>query len=637
MERVYETSTLLKDKANYNPSKLEDKILVDDHAQAHTFWETIKKGSKIKGWSKEDVYNAHELIVKEMLKRGIKHKTPLLLSSYFKYDQPIRASERDGEAKGEMIFLPSVLKAFSGDFMICEDFVTVVGGLCTHGKTRGDIDILLKTKAPKDESSPLGMATKFRISRALAKQAIKEDRIEFLYDNFSGPFTNHVHVFDLVLKLKPSRNIHTMSELAQAKVVPFRFVIQPKPLHGRFKEEIYSPETVAEVVNSIPKWKEALANGIIAEKKFDGFRFQSHKVGLKVKIITEENNDITDKLPSLVSELKKIRHNFVAEGEAELWLNNAHQNRADTTAVIHVKGVSPDEKNIIANFYDLLWLDGKDIHDFDFKDRSIKMHSIFPAAERIKTSKGVMVKTIEELKKQVFKFSKLPGSEGAVIKMADYKYPLTPHTSSMMKFKNEFSIDVEVMEVHDVKDSKAKNYLTAIRAAGKLIPVGRTYNTNIAAAVGDKIRVVFVELSKYIDPSTKEVWYNFWAPRVIEKASSSASAATAEALVKKSGGQVQEKKFPSRYKGLLEEEEYQDGFFKLASLEESEEFDFSLSQGWGLNESMIPAQLTKTAHDEIRNANRFILKKDFQDKSIICLRDKENKIKTEKLIRIVEA
>ncbi len=634
MECVLETSNLLKDKANYNPSELDSKVLVDDHRITHVWWESIKIGTKIKGWSKEDVFNAHKLIVGEMLRRGLKHSTPLLLSSGLAFDQPIRSSERDGESMGDMLFLPSVLKSFTGDFMICEDFVTIVGGLCNFGKTRGDIDILLKTKEPRDDSSPLGMATKFRIARALAKKSIDEKRIQFLYDDFSGPFTSHVHLYDLVLRLKPGRNVHTMSELAKAKVIPFKFVTQPKPLHGRFEGQIYSPETVANVIESNPKWKEALPNGIFVEKKFAGFTTQVHKVGSKVKIITEENTDVTDKLPSLVAELKKIKQDFVAEAEAEHWMKGVHQNRADTIAVVTVKGVSPHEKHMILNFYDLLWMDGKDMHAMPFKERVPSLMNIIPSTSRLKISKIKIVKTLDALKSEVSKASKLPGSEGAMIKMADYVYPLTAHTSQMMKFKNEFSIDVEVMEAHDVKGSKAKTYLTAIRSGSKLIQMGRTYNTDVDAPVGSKIRVVFVELSKYIDPSTKEVAYNFWAPRVIGEASLSDSVSTAEALVKKSGGQVQEKKFPTRHKGNLDEDEYIDSFLNMALLADTEEFELALSNGW-IGNGHIPTELCSSL-SEIRNKDNYLLKKNFQDKTLVCLRDNSNKIKAEKIVQLVE-
>jgi len=498
-----------------------------------------------------------------------------------KYDQPPRASDIHGQlaVHGEMLKLNSVINAFTGDFMICEDFISIVGGLCNHGETKGDIDILIKCPEP-NQRSPLGMATKFRIARAMAKVGVDEERLQFLYDDFSGPFTSHAHLYDLVLRLKSKRELHEMSAVKSVK--PFSFVTQPKPIHGRFKEEIYSPETVAKVVETTKKWKEALPTGILVERKFDGVRCQVHKVGSKVEIWTEEKTNVTDRLPTLTKEFNKIKHNFVAEFEAELWLEGKHQNRADTAAVFHAKTVHESESQIISNCYDLLWLDGKDIHSVVFSERSQKLHSTFPTTEKIKPSKTKLVKSLEELKKAVKEVSDIPGSEGAMIKLPSYVYPLTTHTSDMIKFKKEDSIKVQVVEVHHVKDSDARNYLTAIKDGQKLIPVGRTYNTKITSDVGDYLEVVFVELSKYIDPKTKEAWYNFWSPRVVDKASSADSSKTAEALVKKTGGQIAEKPFPTRYKNLLEEEEedYINRFLSNAALWDSEEVDFAISQEW---------------------------------------------------------
>ena len=631
-----ETAELLKDKETYDPSKVNDKELVKDHSIVHAWAETIKKGEKIKGWSWEDVWNAHRLIAQELIKRGFEHNTPLKRRiAENEYDQPIKRSDIDKVSKGPKIYLPSILKAFSGDFMIAEDFISIVGGLCNHGSTLGDIDVLIKSPEPKSEKSPLGMATKFRLARSFAKIGIPEKRIQFLYDDFSGPFTSHVHLYDLVLRLKPKRELHEMREELEKAVTPFSFVIQPKPLHGRFKEEIYSPETVAEVIEGLRNWKDALEKGILVEKKFDGTRCQIHKIGEKVRIWTEERSDITHKLPSLFSILKRINHDFVAEGELELWKEGKHQNRADTAAAFHEKGVSTEEPGLIFNLYDLIWIDGKDIHSLDFKDRSAILRSKFSTTKKINLSVPKLVKSLDDLKSKVIEASKLPGSEGAVIKMSDYKYPLKPHTSQMIKFKNEFSINVQVVEVHDVEGSKAKNYLTAIKDGQKLTPCGRTYNTNISAKAGDVIKVVFVELSKYIDPSTKDIWFNFWSPRVVEKTSSADSVATANRLVAQSGGQTAEKVFPSRYKNLLEEESYIQEFLNNALLWETEEFDFSLSNGW-INNSLIPETLAIGGAEEIKNNDNFLLKKQMLNKAIICLRDEENKIETEKTICLVE-
>jgi len=621
-----ETAQLLKDKENYDPSKINNKILFNDHRIIHAWWDIILKNDKIKGWSKEDVYNAHKLIAKEIVKRSFEHDTPL---SSTLFNEP-----RDNKTKKDMIFLPSILKAFNDDIIICEDFISLVGGACTNGKTMEDLNILIKCPEPKAKS-PLGIATKFRLAKALSGMGIKENRAEFLYDDFAGPFNSHIHLYDLVLKLKPKKELHQMNAELTQSVTPFSFVTQPKPLHGRFKEEIYSPETVVEVIEGLKNWRESLPDGVFVEQQFDGIRCQVHKLNDKIIIWDEEKKDITNKLPSLVSELKKINHNFITEGELELWKTGKHQNREDTATTLKEKEISIEEPNLLISLYDLMWIDEKDIHFLDFKDRLSMIQSNFSTTKRIKLSVPKLVKSLDDLKEKVSEAAKLPGSEGAMIKMSDYKYPLKLHTSQMIKFKNEFSINVEIIEVHDIKDSNSKNYLTAVKQGKKLIPCGKTYDTNIKAEVGDVIRVIFVELSKYIDSKTKQTWYNFWSPRVIEKVKQVDDITIADKLVSNSSGQITEKKFPTRYKNLLEEESYINEFINSALLWETEEFDFALSQGW-IKEPLIPEKLSSDGSKEIRNSNNFILKKEVFDRAVICLRDSNNKIETEKKVCLVE-
>jgi len=158
-------------------------------------------------------------------------------------------------------------------------------------------------------------------------------------------------------------------------------------------------------------------------------------------------------------------------------------------------------------------------------------------------------------------FSEIPGSEGAMLKLADSNYPLSGHTGKWMKFKKEADIDAEVIEVHRVKDTDAYNYLCVIRDGGKRVPVGRTYNVRferdgkpVQVPIGGIIRVAFVNLNRYNDPRTGEVWYNWWAPRPIEwreDKKTPDNTETANRIVQATGGEVEEKPYPTRYKVAL--------------------------------------------------------------------------------------
>jgi hypothetical protein len=85
------------------------------------------------------------------------------------------------------------------------------------------------------------------------------------------------------------------------------------------------------------------------------------------------------------------------------------------------------------------------------------------------------------------------------------------------------------------------------------VPIGRTYNTSIKAEKGDIIKVEFVNLSRYTDPDSGKIWFNWWSPHVIslrpdKKAPDTVS--TANKLAEASNGTIKEKKWPRRYANL---------------------------------------------------------------------------------------
>ncbi|MCK4527726.1 hypothetical protein KAW18_10185, partial [candidate division WOR-3 bacterium] len=107
------------------------------------------------------------------------------------------------------------------------------------------------------------------------------------------------------------------------------------------------------------------------------------------------------------------------------------------------------------------------------------------------------------------------------------------------------------VDVHDVKDANAFNYLCVIEdEKGNEVPIGRTYNTSIKVGEGDILKVEFVNLSLYTDPDSAKVWFNWWSPHVImarEEEKKPDNTLTAEKLVKASHGTVAEKVWPKRY------------------------------------------------------------------------------------------
>ena len=68
---------------NINPMILCRKHLLGEHLEMHMFIGTIKKGISIKGYINKglvevhNIINRHDILVEEMLKRNMNHKSPI--------------------------------------------------------------------------------------------------------------------------------------------------------------------------------------------------------------------------------------------------------------------------------------------------------------------------------------------------------------------------------------------------------------------------------------------------------------------------------------------------------------------------------------------------------------------------------
>jgi hypothetical protein len=193
-----------------------------------------------------------------------------------------------------------------------------------------------------------------------------------------------------------------------------------------------------------------------------------------------------------------------------------------------------------------------DIHNLEYSERMEFLNKL-PNSKHIVKAETKIVDNEAELRKAVKWASSQEGSEGAYLKRYEegFKYELDGKTQANLKFKNTFSIDAKVIDVHKVKDANAFNYLCVIEdGKDNDVPIGRTYNTSIKVEKGDILKVEFVNLNKYRDPKTDKVFFNWWSPHVImarEDKAKPDNTLTAEKLVKASKGTVEEKKWPTRY------------------------------------------------------------------------------------------
>ncbi len=400
---------------------------------------------------------------------------------------------------------------------------------------------------------------------------------------------------------------------------PFKFVRQPEPLKGRFERQIYSPETAEEIILSLKEWEEQLQYGIFVDKKQKGFGIQLHKVGNKIQVWNYRGEEITQKVTSLLNEIKKINHDFIADGIVEEKKYN------------EIEGTEKDLKIIIS---DLLWINGRDISQENYKERLEQLKENINQTINIKISFPKLVKSIGNLKKEVMIVSKLPGSKGAILKKSTFIYPKNEHTSGILKFENRLSINAELVKMEEVEGTNLIEYLTTINSGTKKISCGSILHEKIDAEIGNNLKVIFVELNKNIDPKTKKIWYEFFAPKIVGLAKESDSMKTAESLVEKSGGRTLEKAFCGKGE-LINNDNYNKEFKNNALLWETEEFDFALSKGW-IDEKTIPKELAQGGMKVIKNKEEFLIKKEVMGNAMVILRNEKNEITHKKLVNLVE-
>jgi len=557
----------------------------------------ISEEEREKWWpEKRTFYKYKPLVVYRFKKpaKVVREKGPQVIIKQVKFaDQERDLAEilRSGERLGPALTLEDVLPRFK-DFYITKPYIYLVGGLCNHPDegTTGDIDLLIRERKPRgNERMPLV----FRLYRLFPREMW--DRLQVLWSNDDfGPFTNFVPLYDqLIERRDDGTQVVLMSEeegmeaidypefstdadvpfeiadvirsekpeiLAMAKesksrgIKPFRFFEMLKGIAGYRKLEKYSIESVKAVTKDADYPFEV-------DQKFDGMRLQLHKKGDKVRIFSIDGANLTNRLDFMADELKEWPQGVVLDAEMTGWTKGfrkgTHLGRSDVAGFIHAKGPLPHE-NFFANVFDILYLDGKDMSPHPLAERRAALEKL-PKAEHVRVIDMRVAKNKDELGPAIKWASAFPASEGAMIKSMKSTYPLGGQTSKWIKFVKEANIDAEVVAVHSVKGSKAKNYLSILRTArGDPIPVGRTYNTPIQAKIGDIIRVAFVNMNQYTDPKTGKTWFNWWRPRVIELREDKTKPDTdftARRIAEETKGEKGEKPFPTRYKKVLKVDE----------------------------------------------------------------------------------
>ena len=483
---------LISNPKLYEPLTKSNAVLRDDWRIVCAWYCTIKHGGTVKH-SLEDIIHLARVIYKELQKRGtVFHpdKMKPCVAELFKIVS---------SAKKELSDLtdPKILDNLP-DKLIIKDFISVVGSVAEQKEQPHDIDLLVRLSNP----------TAF-IKRAVEARILKDlefaPNVHFIWGDPEGPHDTFIPLYDLQLKrIKPLKRITMQAEVIDLNVAQF----YPMKPSKRFYQ-------IDELIDYMFKTSQKFA----IEKKYNGFRAILYKSGNTARIYSDQKKDISSKFPTIISEAKELSNkNFVLDSELVLGVGG----RAEIIKYV-VGKEHLDDSELQLHAFDLISFDNEDLESKPWHERKSMLHSLH-FQSHIKEVHSIIVDDRSEATKAIKLFRNMKGSEGAMIKKYDGKYTKNGETDAWIKFRNEDTLVVAVLDVESKPNGKVYKIGIKIGNPDKFNPkyiednvlvLGHTFVTQQSHNVDDHIEVNVEEVWRH-RYSDDKIRYSIHKPRVMK-------------------------------------------------------------------------------------------------------------------------
>jgi hypothetical protein len=243
--------------------------------------------------------------------------------------------------------------------------------------------------------------------------------------------TLFAYYFDVVEKFPEPKKIKLNNQSASFSTVEFlkeivcsENFIGSKDVFKKFS----NPNEAAEFVFT-------KSHKFAIEKMFDGVSGILFKRGEECKLFYEDGKDISDKVPKIIEQAKKLcSENFIADGKLVLYDRNLSlgKERLEKFLFRDTEGLK-EEFNLKFHLFDIPFL-REDLRVLSWHERKSKLHS-FDYTENIKEVPSIVVDTKEDAVKAINFLQSLPNSEGAIIKLYVSQYPKNSKISDWTECK----------------------------------------------------------------------------------------------------------------------------------------------------------------------------------------------------------
>jgi DNA ligase-1 len=221
---------------------------------------------------------------------------------------------------------------------------------------------------------------------------------------------------------------------------------------------------------------------VAVEWKFDGSRIQVHWGNGKVTIYSRRLENVTKALPEIADEIKRsVKEGVLLDGEVVAMKDGRPMSFQHILRRFRRKyevGKMMEKIPITAQFFDILYVDGKEVIDLPLEERRKILESVVKNSDRIWVAKQV-VTSDPNIVEKVYSEALNAGHEGAMLKNPKSPYVPGRRGKHWLKLKHVMETLDLVVVGGEWGEGKRSHLISSYELAcvdpitGKLVPVGK--------------------------------------------------------------------------------------------------------------------------------------------------------------------
>ena len=222
-KEINEDVQLIKNVEEYDPSKVDNKVLSDDWRIVMAWYSTYKEtnGEGIR-YSKEDIINIAKLIYNEITKRvkenKMKHEwmPEEMTSSSKELFKIVQGEVTNVEKTSDLKELSPILKQFK-EAIIIKDFISLVGSQVKKQEDHKPNDYDVHVRMDKDKIAEyLERAIKVRLYKMVDEELA--EKLHVFFGDANGGHDTYVPMYDLVLVPTEKKVVDMAKEESKGEV-----------------------------------------------------------------------------------------------------------------------------------------------------------------------------------------------------------------------------------------------------------------------------------------------------------------------------------------------------------------------------------------------------------------------------------